>query len=136
MANPIVFSSALFEVNAKSLSNKVTSITPNYSAESLDGTAMGDGTRKHKGGLYDWTFDVTFAWEMSTTSPEAVLWGLVGTTVCVEYRDINICSSANNPILSGVATLLNFNRGGQVGTLLTATSQFAAFSALSRASSS
>ena len=132
----VLFSSALFEVNAKSLSAYVTDISPNYGSEMLDETAMGDSTRIKKGGLKDWSFDVSYLYDQSTSAPEAILWSLVGTTVCVEYRDINVCSSANNPILSGIGIVENFNRGGTVGALLKATSRIVSAGTLSRASSS
>ena len=131
-----LFSSAKWEVNAKDLSSYVTDITPNYASEMLDQTAMGAGTRGMKGGLKNWSFDVTYLYDCSTGGPEAVLWSLVGTTVCVEYRDVNTCGGASNPILSGVGTLENLNRGGTVGGLLKATSRVVAFSDLTRASAS
>jgi len=133
----VVFTNAKWEVNAKDLSSFVTDISPNYASEMLDETAMGDTTRIKKGGLKDWSFDVTVHYSQeSTTTPEAVLWGLVGTTVCVEYRDVNTCSTATNPILSGIGVLENFNRGGTVGNLLTATFRVNSAGTLSRASSS
>ena len=48
----------------------------------------------------------------------SVLFGLVGTTTCVEVRPLNSCSTAQNPSYSGVAIPDSNSFGGAVGTLL------------------
>ena len=130
------FNDALVVVNGKDLSGYTPSVTFNYGSEMLDQTAMGDTTRSKLGGLFDWSFDFQFHYDQSTSGPEAVLWGLVGTTSCWEVRPRNVCSSANNPIYSGIGVLENFNYGGQVGSLLTAQCVVQSNGTLSRASSS
>ncbi len=97
---------------------------------------MGNATRKHKGGVLDWSIDLSFLYDKSTSGPEAILFSLVGTTSCVEYRPVNVCSSANNPIYSGIATLENMPVGGGYGTMLKMSVKFNAYGTLSRASSS
>lgn len=136
MATGKVFKNAFIEVNGKDLSTYSPSVTVNRGSEMLDRTAFGDNTRKRLGGLLDWSFDLTFHYDCSTAGPEAVLWNLVGTTSCWEFRPVNACSSANNPILSGIGTLENHNYGGQVGSLLTINATVQASGDLSRASSS
>ncbi len=130
-----VFTNALVIVNAKDLSQYAPSVTINYASEILDQTAMGDDTRSHIGGLKDWSFDMQFHYDCSTAGPEAVLWPLVGTSSCWEVRPVNACSSANNPIYSGIGILDGVPMGGQVGTLLIVTSKVVSVSTLSRASS-
>ena len=131
-----VFTNAFVEINGKNLSTYSPSISINYASEILDQTAFGDTTRSRIGGLFDWSFDMQFHYDCSTAGPEAVLWSLVGTTSCIEVRTVNVCSSANNPIYSGICVLDSFNYGGSVGGLLVASSKAMSVSALSRASSS
>jgi len=136
MAAPVVYTCGYFEINGKNLSQFSPSLAANYGSEQLDRTTMGVSTRLNKSGLLDWSLDGTFFWDCSTGGPEQTLWGLVGTSACIEYRPYNMCSSANNPIYSGICNVVNFNQGGGVGTLLQGTASFNSASALSRASSS
>jgi len=131
-----VFTNAFVEINGKNLSTYSPSISINYASEILDQTAFGDTTRSRIGGLFDWSFDMQFHYDCSTAGPEATLWSLVGTTSCIEVRPVNVCSSANNPIYSGICVLDSFNYGGAVGSLLMASTKAMSVSALSRASSS
>ena len=136
MADEVVFSNAKFAVNELDLSAYVTDITLNRASESQDVSVMGTGTRKHKGGVYDWSIDVAFMYDQSTTGPEARLWGLEGVTACVEYRPVNACTSANNPEYSGIATMFNGPIGGAWGGYLKFTTKASSYGTLSRASSS
>lgn len=130
------FRDAFVQVNTKDLSTYSPSITINYGSEMLDQTAFGDSTRSRLGGLKDWSFDIQFHYDCSTNGPEATLWSLVGTTSCWEVRPVNACSSANNPIYSGIGVLENHNYGGQVGSLLTINCTVQSNTDLNRASSS
>lgn len=136
MANEQNFSNAFFKVNAFDLSAYVTDLTLNYGSESLDVSTMGTLTRKHKGGVKDWSFDIGMAYDKSTSGPECLLFGLEGTTVCVEVRPVNVCSSANNPIYWGIGTLFNKPIGGAYGSFLKFNTSIASYGDLTRASSS
>ncbi len=136
MPNTLVATNALFTVNGIDLSPYITDITPNYGSEAQDNTAMGSTTRKNKGGLLTWSYDVSFFWDQSTGGPHATLWNLVGTTSCVEYRAVNACSTVSNPSFSGVALVENFPQTAKIGAMLTATATFSNAGTLSRASSS
>lgn len=131
-----VFSNAKFQANAWNGSAYVTDIKLNIGSETLDATTMGASTRKHKAGLLDWSLDVTFLYDKSTSGPEANLYALVGTTSCIEFRPINECSTAKNPEFSAVATLESLPIGAGIGALLPITARWNAYSCLSRASSS
>lgn len=131
-----VYTNAFCQVNAKDLSSYGVTATINRGSETLDVTTFGNTTRINKGGLLTWSVDLDFLYDNSTAGPEAVLWALVGTTSCVEIREINACSSANNPIYSGIVVLSQLNQGGAIGSMLKASCKLMAASALSRASSS
>jgi hypothetical protein len=131
------YNNALVECNGTDLSNDVESVTLNFSSEMLDATAMGDDTRKHKGGLKDWSIEVNFHQDFEASQVDATLFTIVGTTSCWEVRPQNVCSSANNPIYSGVGTIESYNpQGGSVGALLDAPVTVQSFGSLNRASSS
>ena len=136
MASEQVFTNAFFWVNNSDLSAYVTDITMNLASESLDATTMGRGYRKHKGGVLDYSFDITFMYDKSTSGPTQKLYASLGTTSCVEFRPINACSSVNNPSYFAIVTLETLPLGGAYGTLLKTTAKFNGFSCLQMASSS
>ena len=98
---------------------------------------MGDSTRINKGGLKTWSIDVTFHQDFGAAAVDATLFSLVGTTVCVEIRPQNICSTSINPTYSGIGLIESYNPvGGSVGSLLDAPVTIQSAGSLSRASSS
>ena len=115
------YRNAMFWLNGVDLSDHVESVTLNRGSEMLDETAMGDSTRIHKGGLKDWSFDVTPHQDYVAGEWDATFWPLVGTTACYEIRPQNICSTAINPRWSGIGIVASYQPvGGDVGTLLDA----------------
>ena len=136
MAYEVAFSNAKFEINAIDLSAYVTDITLNYGSESQDVSVMGTGTRKHKGGVKDWSIDITFLYDCSTAGPEARLWALEGVTACVEYRPINACTTESRPAYWGVGTVFNGPIGGSYGGMLKFTTKIEAYGTLTRATAS
>lgn len=130
------FRNAKIEVNGVDLSSFFDSIAINYSSEVLDQTAFGQTTRIHKGGLLAWQITGQANQDFSSGAVDGTLFSLVGTSVCIEVRPQNICSTAINPIYSGIALLSKYNPvGGNVGTLLKAPLTLDAMSVLTRASS-
>ena len=132
----LVATNCYFWVNSLDLASYATSVTVNRGSEGQDATTMGQTTRIMKGGLKTWSMDVNFLWDNSTGGPEASLWALVGTTSCVEYRNVNACTSVNNPSYSGIATLLDLPTAASLGSMLALTAKFTNAGTLSRASSS
>lgn len=113
------FRNAKFEVNNVDLSDHVESITLNYSSEMLDETAMGDSTRINKGGLKNWSIEVTAHQDFASADWDSTLWAIVGTTACFEVRPQNICSTTINPRYDGIGIISSYQPvGGDVGTLL------------------
>ena len=115
------FRNARFELNGTDLSDDSASVVLNYASEMLDETAMGDSTRIRKGGLLDWSVNVTFHQDYAASQVDATLFSLVGTTVCIEIRPQNICSTVINPRYDGIGIIESYQPvGGDVGTLLDA----------------
>ena len=132
----LVYTNAKIEIKGVDLSAHASEVSLNYASETQDETAMGDDTRIRKGGLKDWSVDVTFHQDYAAAAVDATLFSVVGTTVCVEVRPQNICSTSINPIYSGIAVLESYNPlGGSVGDLLDAPISLQSAGTLSRASS-
>jgi hypothetical protein len=132
----LVYTNAKIEIKGVDLSSHASEVALNYASETEDETAMGDDTRIRKGGLKDWSVDVTFHQDYAAAAVDATLFSVVGTTVCVEVRPQNICSTATNPIYSGIAVLESYSpMSGSVGSLLDAPITLQSAGTLSRASS-
>jgi hypothetical protein len=117
----LVYTNAKIEINGTDLSSHASEVSLNYASEMQDETAMGDSTRVRKGGLKDWSIDVTWHQDFAAGKVDATLFSLVGTTVCMEMRPQNICSTVQNPRFSGIGVIETYNpMGGSVGALLDA----------------
>ena len=115
----VVYKNAALFVGSVDMSPHVHDLSLNYASEMLDETAMGDDTRVRKGGLFDWSIDVTFHQDFATGAVDATLFSLVGTTTCIEIRPFNTCSTVINPRYFGIGILENLPPlGGGVGSLL------------------
>lgn len=133
----VVWRNAFFALNGVDYSDQIESLSLDYSAEMLDETAMGDDTRIMKGGLKNWSIEVNAHQDFGAGKTGANLFSLVGTTTCVEIRPLNSCSTAINPIFSGIAVLESFPPvGGSVGDLLDVPFSLQSAGTLNRASSS
>ena len=115
------YRNALVGVNGTDISSHFASVGVNFSSEMLDETAMGDSTRIRKGGLKDWSFDLTAHQDFASGAIDALLFDLVGTTACWEIRPQNICSTTVNPVFSGIGVIESYSPlSGDVGSLLDA----------------
>lgn len=118
-------------VNNVDLSASVKELSLSYEAESLDETAMGDASRKQRGGLKTQGLDVTF--HQKFTCVDATLFGLVGCQTSVEVRACNACSTDSNPRFQATWLLQSYPpMGGAVGDLLEAAVRFEPAGDLSR----
>lgn len=129
----LVWRDAFLSVNGTDLSDYVQEVTMNYGAEMLDATVMGDDTRVNKGGLKNWSFDVTFKQILTAGGPEQTLFSLVGTTAEVVIKPTNAATTDSNPSYTGVATVENYSPGGgAVGVLHQASATFSNAGTLAR----
>lgn len=129
----IVYRNAMLLVGSVDMSQWVHDLTLNYSAEILDQTAMGNDTRVKKGGLFNWSIDVTFHQDETAAAVDATLFSLVGTTSCIEIRPQNSCSTVINPRYFGIGVLANYPPlGGGVGSLLDTKAQWQSAGTLGR----
>ena len=126
-----VFKNAMLLINGVDYSGSVQSLSLSYEAASLDETAMGDSTRKNRGGLKSQALDVNFLQKF--TCVDAGLYSLLGCQTCIEVRSCNACSTDSNPRFQATWLLQSYPpMGGAVGDLLTATVKFLPAGDLSR----
>ena len=126
-----IFKNAMLIVNNVDLSASVAQLALSYQAESLDESAMGDNSRKMRGGLKSQGLDVTF--HQKFTCVDATLFSLVGCQTSVEVRSCNACSTDTNPRFQGTWLLQSYPpMSGGVGALLDAVVRFEPAGDLSR----
>ena len=118
-----VFRNSYFWINNVDLSNNLSSLSLSYEAASLDETAMGDNSRKMRGGLKSQGVDITVFQKNSCV--DATIFPLLGCQTCIEVRSCNACSTESNPRYTGTFLVRSYPpMGGRVGELLTATIRF------------
>lgn len=107
-----------------------------YSAEVLDDTAFGDSTRSSKGGLKNWSADVTIIQNFAASAIDSKLFPLVGTTATLAIRPTSSAKGGSNPEYTGTALFADYNIvGNSVGELAQATISFRSAGDLSRSTS-
>ena len=112
------YNEAVVLIEGTEISAQISDVAVNFSAEMLDATAMGDDTRKHKGGLQDFTVEGTGFFKGGLLEIDGILFDLSGdddTVVTVYPRGVTE-GSAEGYGLHGVVEV--FTLGGTVGTLL------------------
>lgn len=130
----LTFNDCFFSIAGTDLSDYVKSVTLPYGAEMLDETAMGDDTRKNKGGLKTWSLDVEFKQDFAVGAVDATLFPLVGTTAAVIVRPTSAAVSATNPNYTGTGIIESYQPlGGAVGDLAPASVTIQSAGTLSRA---
>lgn len=131
----LVLTDAEVVVNSVDLSDHVSSVTLNYSAELQDETAMGDGTRQRLAGLKDWSVEVTFQQDFSSGEVDATLFSLIGAAAFTVTVMANKTAGVGvtNPRYSGSCVLESYPPfSNTIGELATATVTFQAAGTLSR----
>jgi len=127
----IVYKNAMALINGVDLSASISSLSLQFEAESLDETAMGDATRKRRGGLKSQGMDITF--HQKFTCVDATLFGIVGCQSCIELRPCSTNVGDANPRFQGTWHLPRYSpMSGAVGSLLDATVTFEPAGDLSR----
>jgi len=115
----LVLKDASVVINSVDLSDHVSSVTVNYSAEILDKTAMGADSRARLAGLKDFSLDVEFNQDYAASEIDATLFPLVGAAAfAVVIKPTSGAVTATNPSYSGNALLESYSPvGGAVGEL-------------------
>ena len=109
------------KINAVDLSDHVTSVTLNQSADELEVTAMGDLSHKFVKGLESATLTVSFLNDQAATSVLDTLSDAFGTTVAFKMvQDKVPAVSATNKLFTGDILINNLTPiNGAVGDMST-----------------
>ena len=115
----IVLKDASVIINSVDLSDHVTSVTINYSAEILDKTAMGANSRARVAGLKDFSVDVEFNQDYAASNVDATMFPLIGAAAFpIIIKPTSGAVSATNPSYTGNALLESYGPvAGAVGEL-------------------
>lgn len=113
----LVLTSAQVSIGGTDLSDHVTSVSVEYTAEDVDDTNMGSGgARERLGGLTDYTVTVEFAQDYAASAVDATLFGNVGSSVAWTGKPTDASTSSTNPQFSGNAILTSYSPlSGSVG---------------------
>jgi hypothetical protein len=123
----LVLTNAFISVGGISLADKANSVTINYEADSIEITSFGDTGHKFTGGLQNNSIEMSLMQDFATTIPsgspttsvEALIYPLVGTTTTVIIKPNGPTTSATNPAYTMSNTYLASHTpvNGAVGEL-------------------
>jgi hypothetical protein len=131
-----ILTDADVSIDSNDISDHVTQVTINYSAELQDDTAMGDTTRSRIGGLKDWSIDIEVHQDFASSDIDSILFPLVGATFTVAVKPTSSSTSSTNPAFTGTAILESYSPiTGSVGDLATTTVSLKSAGTLSRTTS-
>lgn len=125
---------AVITIGGTAVSDKANSVTLNYEFDSVEVTAFGDTGHKFVSGLGNNSCEIVLMQDFAntipagspTTSVEALIYPLVGTTTTVTVKATSSATSTTNPLytLSGTFLASHTPVQGAVGELATTTLTF------------
>lgn len=135
----LVLTDAFVEINGTDLSGDTRQVTLNYEAEAVDDTDFNSsGAQEKLSGLTDWSLDVEFAQNYSSSQVDDTLFSLVGSSaVTANVRPKDASQGSTNPNYQGSVLLQSYPPlGGSVGDLATVSATFEGTGTLDRLTSS
>lgn len=131
----LALTDAVITINGTAVQTKSNSVTLTYEVESIDVTSFdGSGARKFAGGLQNNSLEVSLMQDFATTIPsgspttsvEALVYPLVGTTTTVTVKPTSAATSATSPLYTLSGTYLSSHTpvAGGVGELVVTTLSF------------
>jgi hypothetical protein len=117
----IVLTNAYVLINSVNLSDHIASVTLTTTDDVIETTAFGSSARTRIGGLADNSVALEFHQDYATSSVEATIYPLVGTTTAVVVKPNGATTGAQNPSYSFNALVSEWTPlNGAVGELATA----------------
>lgn len=96
-------------------------------------TFASGGWKENAGGLLEWTVSIELIDDFTaTTGLDALLWGILNTSVPIELRPTQAARGTANPAYTGNIWIDNSSFGGQVGTAAKKSLTFTGTGAVSR----
>lgn len=134
MAEQVLIDSSV-TINNVDLSDRVKSVSLDYSVETHDNTAMGNTTRSKIAGFKNWTMTVDFMQDYAAAEVDATLFDLVGAAAFpVIVKPTSAAVAVDNPSFSGDVILENYQPlNASVGELGTVSVTFNSAGPLTRA---
>jgi hypothetical protein len=122
----IVLTDASITINSVALSDHANSVTLNYEVDSVEVTSFGDQGHKFSGGLQNVSCEIALMQDFATSSVEATVYGLVGTTTTVVIKPTSAAVGASNPsyTITGAFLAAHTPVAGGVGELSMTTLSF------------
>jgi hypothetical protein len=117
----LVLTNAFISINGVNLSDHIASVTLTTSDDVIETTAFGTTARTRVGGLADNSVALEFHQDYATSSVEATIYPLVGTTTAVVVKPNGATTAADNPAYSFTCLVAEWTPlNGAVGELATA----------------
>ena len=117
----LVLTNAYVTINGVNLSDHIASITLTTTDDVIETTAFGTSARTRVGGLADNSVALEFHQDYATSSVEATIYPLIGTTTAVVVKPNGGTTAADNPAYSFSALVSEWTPlNGAVGELATA----------------
>jgi hypothetical protein len=104
-----VLTDAYISVDSNDISSDSNQLSLSYEAETQDDTVFGDDTRSNKGGLKNWSMEISGLNDFADSAVDDILFALVGTTVTVAFRPTSDAVSASNPSYSGTGLIQSYS---------------------------
>tara|TARA_B100000674_G_scaffold99904_1_gene72601 strand:+ start:191 stop:598 length:408 start_codon:yes stop_codon:yes gene_type:complete len=131
-----VLNNASVTLNSVDLSDHVSSVTLDITADEIVTTAMGDTFQSRTGGLKDGTLSIEFQQDFASSEVDATLFPLLGTTTAFIVKADAGSTSATNPAYSGnVLVNQHLPLSNAVGELATMSVAFPTSGTISRSTS-
>lgn len=131
----IVLTNAYVTVNSVDVSDHVASVTLNSSIDVVETTAFSStAARTRIGGLADNSITLEFHQDYASTSIEATVYPLLGTTTTVVVKPNGSTTSVTNPSYTGTVLVSEWTPlNGAVGELATASVTWPVSGAITKA---
>ena len=131
-----VLTDASVTLNSVDLSDHVSSVTLDITADEIVTTAMGDTFQSRTGGLKDGTLSIEFQQDFAASEVDATLFPLLGTTTAFVVKPTSGSVSATNPSYSGNCLVTqHVPVGNAVGDLATTSVTWPTSGTITRATS-
>lgn len=133
-----VMDDAFLSLGGTDLSDHVASVTLNYEGDLKDKSAMSDTTVERIAGVKDWSLDVEFNQDFSTSSVDDTIWTALdgGSTLAVILRPTSDAVGGSNPEFTGNVLVESYPIvDGAHGDLASTSITFQGTGALARATS-
>lgn len=131
-----VLNDASVTINSVDLSDHISSVTLEISADEIVTTSMGSTFNERVGGLKDGSLSIEFQSDFAASEVDATLWPLFGTVTSFVVKPTSDAVSATNPSYSGnILINQHIPVGNAVGELATMSVAYPTSGTITRATS-